>query len=62
MVSSFAGNLSSWMWPANSSNAVTAGSASGDNAPVFTEEVKKNDIVKEGVLYKQSRYLKQWKK
>jgi hypothetical protein len=56
MVNSFTGNISSWIWGSNPSNANTVGSAG--NAPVLTEEIKKNEVVKEGVLYKQSRYLK----
>jgi hypothetical protein len=50
MVSSFTGNLSSWVWGTNSNNANTVGSAG--NAPVLTEEIKKTEVVKEGVLYK----------
>ena len=53
--------LTSLIWGSNSTNTVTAGNVD-HQAPIFTEEVKKQDIVKEGFLFKQSRYLKQWKK
>ena len=43
--------LTSLIWGTNSTNTVTAGNA-GEQAPIFTEEVKKQDIVREGYLYK----------
>ena len=64
MVQSFANglsNLSSYFWT-NTNNSVTVGNTNVESAPQFTEEVKKQDIVKEGYLYKQSRYMKTWKK
>ena len=53
--------LTSLIWGSNSTNTVTAGNVD-QQAPIFTEEVKTQDVVKEGFLFKQSRYLKQWKK
>jgi hypothetical protein len=50
MVSSLSG-LTSYFWGTNANNQVTAGNPD-QQAPVFTEEVKKTDIVKEGYLYK----------
>jgi len=52
--------MSGMLW-SNSNNAVTAGNTQTE-APQFTEEVKQKDIVKEGFLWKQSRYMKTWKK
>ncbi len=54
--------MGSYLWGSNTNNVVTVGNTQGEQAPIFTEEVKKQDIVKEGFLYKQSRYLKQWKR
>ena len=42
--------MSSWVWGSNANNNVTVGT--GEAAPVFTEEIKKKDIVKEGFLFK----------
>ena len=65
MVNALANGISSmgsYFW-GNSTNTVTVGNPTGDGqAPQFTEEVKAQDIVKEGFLWKQSRYLKQWKR
>lgn len=65
MVQSLTSGLSymgSYLWGANTNNVVTVGSTQGEQAPIFTEDVKRQDIVKEGFLFKQSRYLKQWKR
>ena len=43
--------LTNLIWGTNSTNTVTAGNAD-QQAPIFNEEVKKHDIVKEGYLFK----------
>lgn len=60
MVSSIKDGLSYLVWGSNTNNANTVGSLG--NAPDLTEPVNQNEIVKEGKLFKQSRYFKQWKR
>jgi len=55
MVSSITTGLAtmgSYFWGSNTNNEVTAGNQDADPAPIFTEEIKAQDIVKEGFLFK----------
>lgn len=52
-------SMGSYLWGSNTTNTVTVGEKMGEeNAP----DIKAEDIVKEGYLFKQSRHLKQWKR
>ena len=41
--------------------AAQANTVGGVDSAVLSEQVKKEDVMKEGILFKQSRFWKEWR-